>query len=136
MTGVGSMLAQAAERLIGTPFRLHGRDPQTGLDCVGLLHAALRACGHPGLPPFAYALHNSDITAGLLALHDAGLTGATGPCEPGDVRLVRAGPAQVHLLIAAPGNRFVHTHAGLRRVAATPAPLPWPVLRHWRLADT
>ena len=134
MSGVGPLLAQAAERLVGTPFRLHGRDPHTGLDCVGLLHAALRACGHPGLQPFAYALHNSDISAGLAALGNAGLTGAAGPCEPGDVLLVRTGPAQVHLLIAAPGNRFVHAHAGLRRVAATPAPLPWPVLRHWRLA--
>ncbi len=35
-------LAAAALNLIGTPFRLHGRDPATGLDCVGLVAEAMR----------------------------------------------------------------------------------------------
>ena len=134
MSESGLALARAAETLIGTPFRLHGRDPRTGLDCAGLVHTALLACGHPGLPPFAYGLRNSDIGAGLAALRSASLVETDGTPLPGDVLLAHAGPAQVHLLIAATGNRFVHAHAGLRRVLATPAPLPWPILRHWRLA--
>lgn len=136
MSEGGLALARAAEALIGTPFRLHGRDPCTGLDCAGLLHATLLACGHPGLPPFAYGLRNSDIAAGIAALRHAGLREVEGRPLPCDVLLVQAGPAQVHLLIAATGNRFVHAHAGLRRVVATPAPLPWPILRHWRLATS
>lgn len=55
---------------------------------------------------------------------------------PGDVLLVRPGPAQVHLLVCARDGRFVHAHAGLRRVVAMPGPHGWPVLRHWRPVDT
>lgn len=125
-------LAQAAERLIGAPFRLHGRDPATGLDCAGLVDAALRACGHPGLPHFAYALHTRDIAAGLSAFARAGLISAQGPPRPGTIVLVHPGPAQAHLLIAGAGHRFIHAHAGLRRVVASPAPLAWPIARQWR----
>jgi hypothetical protein len=39
------------------------------------------------------------------------------------------------LLLTAPPHGFVHAHAGLRRVVTTPAPLPWPIECHWRLAD-
>jgi murein DD-endopeptidase / murein LD-carboxypeptidase len=28
---------------------------------------------------------------------------------------------------------LVHAHAGLGKVVVTPAPLPWPIERHWRL---
>lgn len=124
-------LALAAERLTGTPFRLHGRDPACGLDCVGLIHAALLACGHPGLPPFAYALHNRSVAAGLDALRAAGMRPTEGSLYPGMVVLARPAPTQAHLLIAVRDNRFVHAHAGLRRVVATPAPLPWALARQW-----
>ena len=133
MNRPGLALAQAAARFIGVPFRLHGRDPATGLDCVGLLHATLTGCGHPGLRHFAYALHNTDISDGLRTIAQAGLRNAHGSILPGDVLLVRPGCAQVHLLIAGPNGDSIHAHAGLRRVVRTPAPLPWPVKRHWRL---
>lgn len=35
-------LAEAALSLVGTRFRLHGRVAETGLDCVGLVAAAMR----------------------------------------------------------------------------------------------
>jgi cell wall-associated NlpC family hydrolase len=38
-------LATAAETLVGSRFRLHGRDPETGLDCVGVVAAAMAAIG-------------------------------------------------------------------------------------------
>ena len=38
-------LARAAAGCLGVRFRLHGRDPATGLDCLGLLGAALVATG-------------------------------------------------------------------------------------------
>lgn len=134
MTGNSSALARAAEALIGTRFRLHGRDPATGLDCVGLVEAALKAIGREVEAPRGYALRNSDIREALAAAPLAVLREAEGKPQEGDVLLVRSGPAQHHLLIAAAGDRFVHAHAGLRRVVATPGPLPWPILRHWRLA--
>ena len=41
MSLCGDALAQAAQKLIGSPFRLHGRNRETGLDCIGVVGAAL-----------------------------------------------------------------------------------------------
>lgn len=34
-----------ARRCLGTPFKIHGRVPGAGLDCVGLIIVAGRSCG-------------------------------------------------------------------------------------------
>jgi cell wall-associated NlpC family hydrolase len=130
----GDELAVAAERLIGCRFRLHGRDPATGLDCVGVLDAALRACGQRPVLPTGYALRTRQPDRLLPPPASCGLAPAAGPIASGDVLLVAAGPAQAHLVIAASGGRFVHAHAALRRVVAMPGPLSDPVLHHWRPA--
>lgn len=127
----GHRVARAAEALIGTRFRLHGRDPATGLDCVGLVAAALGITAAPS----GYGLRNRDVTAALAFAPGAGLIESAGAIEPGDVLLVRPGTVQSHLLIADTRGGFVHAHAGLRRVVAMPGPLPWPVERHWRHKD-
>jgi cell wall-associated NlpC family hydrolase len=128
----GEALAAAAERFVGVPFRLHGRCPERGLDCVGLVLAALEAAGRPArVPP--YRLRMREIGGLVAAAGDAGLVEAAGPLRPGDVLLVRPGPAQHHLAIAGGGGGFIHAHAGLRRVVLTPAPLPWTEDRRWRL---
>jgi cell wall-associated NlpC family hydrolase len=130
---VAIAFAQAAESLAGTRFRLHGRDPATGLDCIGLLATSLAAIGRETPAPSAYRLRNSSIDAALAFAPRAGLVRCDGEPRPGDVLLVRPGPLQHHLLVALAGKRFVHAHAGLRRVTVTPGPLAWPILRHWRL---
>jgi hypothetical protein len=66
---------------------------------------------------------------------DCGFVVATGAPHPGDVLLVRIGPCQFHLLIAASSGRFIHAHAGLRRVVCCDGPIEWPVVHHWRLAE-
>ncbi len=129
----GEALAYAARSLIGTRFRLHGRDPAGGLDCVGLVAAALAAIGRNGAAPLAYGLRNSSIADALDYARRAGLEETEGPIRPGDVLLMQSGPAQQHLLVAAAANRFIHAHAGLRRVVETPCLPVWPLLRHWRL---
>ncbi len=130
---VGQAIAEHALSLVGTRFRLHGRDPASGLDCVGLVLSCLAEAGRPLAFPAHYNLRNTDI-APLLALgerEDVGL-GAP-PCRPGDIILARPGPAQHHLLVAIGPAAFVHAHASLRRVVEAPFPAPWPILRHWRL---
>lgn len=134
MSGDGGALAAAAEGFIGAPFRLHGRDPRTGLDCVGLCLAALAAIGRPVSIPACYGLRNRDISRALRFASKASLAEAEGPPLPGDILLARLGPVRFHLLIAGGGGRFIHAHAGLRRVVATSGPLGAPLLRHWRLA--
>ncbi|KHK92371.1 NlpC/P60 family protein [Novosphingobium malaysiense] len=128
----GAALAQAARALIGCPFLLHGRDPRTGLDCIGVLEAALTACGITTRLPNAYTLRTRclpplETLIGLLGLRDA-----EGPATVGDVLIVRPSPCQHHLAIATAPGSFVHAHAGLRRVVEGPLPRHWPVVRHLR----
>ncbi len=134
MTGETGSLAQAARRFVGAPFRLHGRDPATGLDCVGLVAAALTAMGRTPILPQTYALRNSDITKLLGFAAANAFQDSAGPVEPDDLLLVKPGPAQFHLLIAEHSGSFIHAHAGLRRVVRMPGPLGLTVHRHWHLS--
>jgi cell wall-associated NlpC family hydrolase len=128
----GAALAAAAENLLGVRFRLHGREPARGLDCVGLLATSLAAIGRRVEPPTGYTLRHAAAGRLLEAAERCGLAEASGAVMPGDVLLVRPGPAQLHLVVTAERG-FVHAHAGLGRVVLSPAPLAWPVERHWRL---
>ena len=133
MTGLA--LADAAESLVGTPFRLHGRDPLTGLDCIGVLAVSLRAIGREAALPNGYALRCRGI-AGLDRLaRDAGLSPDDAAIAPGDILLCRPSPCQFHLLVAGRNDRLIHAHAGLRRVIRSPGPVGWPITAKWRLQD-
>ena len=135
MTGSGAALAAAALALVGTPFRLNGRDPAHGLDCIGLLEAALAASGRQVRLPVGYRLHLARLDAWLPPPASLGLTAAAGDIEPGDVLLLSPGPAQVHLVIAGPDHDFIHAHAGLRRTVRSPDRPAGDLLGHWRLAS-
>jgi len=129
----GEALARAVESYVGAWFRLHGRDPRTGLDCLGLVLVAMRDIGRPVRMPVSYGLRNLDPGRFLRLPAAAGLVEATAPLEPGDVLMLEPGPAQLHVAIAAVGGGIIHAHAGLRRVVRTPSPLPWPLVGQWRL---
>src|SRR5687768_3745618 len=103
----GRALAAAAERFVGVLCRLRGRDPERGVDCVGLVMAALEAVGRRVRVP-AYRLRMRDIGGLVAAASDAGLAEVSGPVMAGDVLLVRPGPAQHHLVIAGREGGFVH----------------------------
>lgn len=136
MTGqqlTGRQLAVAAGALVGSPFRLHGRDPTTGLDCIGLLAAAFTALGASAKLPNSYRLRSRRLPDTSEIARCCGFTRADGLIEVGDVIICQVGPCQFHLAIALTDEGFVHAHAGLKRVVVTPGPLPWPTLQHWRL---
>lgn len=120
-----SSVADAARAAVGARFRLHGRDPAHGLDCVGL--AAL-ACGVAA--PTGYALRTGDADA-VAARLDSVLARSDGAAA-GDLLLMRTGPGQLHLGIRTEDG-FVHADAGLRRVVERPGAPPWPVLGAWRI---
>ncbi len=126
-------LAQAAASLVGTPFRMHGRLPEFGLDCVGLVSAALRAIGASPSPPQGYSLRNTSIARWLQCAEISGLEETQYPLSPGDIVLVAPGPGQHHLLIYEGADSFIHAHAGIGKVSRIPAPLCWPMLKRWRL---
>lgn len=122
-------LTKAALGLVGVPFRLHGRDPESGLDCVGLVAEALRRAGCLPDVPEGYSLRSVSVARFLKCAEASGLKRCS---KGGQVLLCMVSPVQPHLLIAVPGG-FVHAHASLGRVTILPAPLPWPVSLQWRL---
>jgi len=129
----GAALATAARALVGMRFVLNGRDPATGLDCLGVLDRALAAIGQAADLPCGYSLRcRGDMEAAHVA-RAAGLQPAAGPTVEGDVLLVRCSPVQLHLIIALDAVRFVHAHAGLRRVVISRCDPAWEVAGHWRL---
>jgi hypothetical protein len=129
-------LGAAALELVGVPFRMHGRDAATGLDCVGVALAALEAVGRCIAVPDDYTLRGGDLQRFDRWAAECGLRRVSpeNPEATGDIVLVQAGIQQFHVLVDA-GAVMVHAHLGLRRVAALPKPSQWPVLRRWRLEE-
>ncbi len=129
----GLALAEAAESFIGAAFRLRGRDPLIGFDCLGLVLVAMAEIGRPVPLAISYGLRNREPERLLGLAAKAGFAETRSPLEAGDLLLFDAGPAQLHLALVGLEGGIVHAHAGLGRVVHTPFPLPWPVVRHWRL---
>lgn len=127
----GLELARAAAALCGVPWRLHGRDPASGLDCIGLLAAAR---GNEAGLPTGYPLRLRLLAGWLPDPAELGFAPTNGPVLPGDVVLIQLGPAQHHLAIAAEPDGWIHAHAGLRRVVHQSELPPGRRLGHWRLA--
>lgn len=130
----GEKLAQAAEKLAGVPFKLHGRDPETGLDCIGLLEAAFRACGMPAALPTGYSLRTGRWQYLERIASQLGFQPCNLPLSSGDICLLRPSPMQMHFgIIGTAPATMVEAHAGLRKVVISPAP---DVLAlQWRLAS-
>lgn len=120
-----SPIAAAALELVGSRFRLHGRDPATGLDCVGVVAVATGASA-----PTGYALRGSRSADIARNLEAQGWVRASS-AEPGDVLLMRTGPAQLHLGVKTERG-VVHADAGLRRVVERPGAPDWEVVEIWR----
>lgn len=133
MSERGQELADAAQALLGTSFKLHGRDPKRGIDCVGLVLCSLRIIGrHPVAPP-AYALRNTGIEHLLPTISANGFAQSMDSQLPGDLIIVRPAVSQFHIAIAASDQHIIHAHAGLRRVVRSPQPADLSIVCRWRL---
>ncbi|WP_199503816.1 peptidoglycan endopeptidase [Qipengyuania sp. YIM B01966] len=133
----GAAIAAAAAALVGTPYRAEGRAPGHGLDCLGVVLAALRGAGIAAAEmPSPPGWRQTAIDEWLGRAAQVGLRPASGAPIPGDVLLVASGPGQHHLLIVGPaGDSCISAHAGLGQVVASPLPAPATLRRHWRMAD-
>lgn len=124
------VLADAAMSLVGVRFRLHGRDPATGLDCVGVVAEAMRRAGIEPVVPAGYRLRSTSVI-GLLPFAKANHFEPVALADA-DVALAMVNPVQPHLAVSA-ADGFVHAHAGIGRVTFLPGALPWPVAGSWRV---
>jgi cell wall-associated NlpC family hydrolase len=136
MSEASERFAASAHALVGTRFRLHGRDPRSGLDCVGLVLLALQNAGLPYAEIGPYLLRQTAIEALLTKAEANNFVPCLGKTQRGDLLLVEPGPAQLHLVVAIAPNRFVHAHAALRKIVEQPGPLPWRLCARWRLAGS
>lgn len=128
----GEVALMRARAAIGARFRLHGRDPASGLDCVGLAGHAL---GQSDLPS-GYALRARDRVRVEAAVARLGLK--AGAIGEGDLLLLDGGQGQVHLAIANGGGAdcgAVHADIALRRIVERPGPLPWPIVARWHVPE-
>lgn len=129
----GEHFARAAVSFVGTKFKLHGRRPEQGLDCIGLVHASLERIGRSPIAPQGYSLRNAEVEPWLDHASRSGFRTMSMPAQTGDLLLTSPGPSQHHLMIICDKNSVVHAHAGLRRVVIQPFD-DWPtVLVGWRL---
>lgn len=129
---LGHMVWQRAVDLVGARFRLQGRDPATGLDCVGVVIAAYAGAGVRLNAIDHYRLRSMQLDQVRAGLETSGLV----RCDhrqlaAGDVGLFTLERGQFHLALLA-ADRLVHADANLRRVALAPlSRLPAPIGR-WR----
>jgi cell wall-associated NlpC family hydrolase len=128
----GEIVARA-RALVGVRFRLQGRDPEHGLDCIGVMMMATRI-------PAArvrrnYGLHACDPDEMHGQFEEAGFIRiAPAAAGQGDMLVVRPGPTGLHVVILT-GSGYLHADARLRKVVEVPGEVPWPILSAWRSPD-
>ena len=111
----------AARSYLGTPFRHQGRNPSHGIDCIGLLVLAARACGLPQTDRDSTA-YGRDPFDGLLESHLAAAFGPAFPfaqAVPGDIAAIRFVGAIRHVGIVGDypeGLSLIHTSGSTRFV--------------------
>ena len=109
-----------ARSLVGCRFRPQGRDPELGLDCVGLVCAAF------GLPPDSvprdYRMRGSAVGRIQSELERFFCVVAT--AAPGDVLLFEVAADQAHLGIMT-DRGLIHADVALKAVVERPGTPPW-----------
>ena len=125
----GEIVARA-RALIGVRFRPQGRDPEHGLDCIGVVAMAT------GVPREKvrrdYGLHSSDPDEVNGGFDQSGFIRiAPVAARDGDILVVRPAPGALHVVILTDSG-YLHADMRLRKVVEVPGELPWPVLSAWR----
>ena len=121
-------VVERARGLIGTRFRAQGRDPDSGVDCLGLAIVAYDLDGHTIRRDYRLSgEHRRELTAGLERQFRRV---AQSQARAGDLMLMRTAERHYHLAIRTDAG-FVH--ADVRRgVVETPGAPSWPVVASYR----
>lgn len=125
---MGTDYVARARALRGCRFRLQGRDPRHGLDCVGLAVVvyAIRDDFRRD-----YRLRGGHLSEMRRALARDFRRISNLARRPGDLLLWSVATDQLHLGTCA-GGSFVHADAGIGRIVETPGEAPWPLIGIFR----
>jgi len=130
----GDKIAQAAEAMVGIPFRHQGRNPKVGVDCVGVVLCAVWSAGcdlpdclgYGPLPRSEVLLAELEKRARRIHMDDA---------QPGDVLLFQYRPElPMHFAVLVWNNYVVHAHGSTGKVVRHRLSPAWAMRLHsiWR----
>lgn len=115
-----------ARSLLGVRFRLHGRDPAYGVDCVGLVALATQTAA-----PNGYRRRDCDDQRWCAELDCHFRRRTSAVAAAGDIVLLAPAPTQRHLGIWS-GTGMIHADSGLGYVVETPGAPRWPIIAIWQ----
>lgn len=113
----------SARALVGCRYRPQGRDPLTGLDCVGVVFSVFGLSADAAPRNYKARSFRFREAVDLIAAHFLKVA----EDGPGDLLLMAPSRDQLHLAVAT-DRGFVHADAGLRKVVETPGQPSWPVV--------
>jgi len=121
--------ADRARALVGARFRPQGRDPDLGLDCVGMAIATFGIAAETIRRNYRLrGDHRAEIERVLAKSFRR--VGRGQQC-PGDLMLLKVGADQLHFGVRT-DRGFVHADARLGHVVETPGDPDWPVIAAYR----
>ena len=128
MSDAAEVIARARS-VVGVRFRPQGRDPSTGLDCVGVVTRAFaipaETCARD------YRMRGEHLRQMHRELSKRFCRVGDGCRAAADILICAVRADQMHLVIECDGS-FIHADAGLRRVVETPGEPPWPIVATFR----
>ncbi|APG63235.1 hypothetical protein LPB140_11060 [Sphingorhabdus lutea] len=129
-------LFSAAQKYIGTSFKLWGRSADTGLDCVGTLSLSLQNIGFVGDIPIGYSLRqrsNKRISDFFTRPEFCPINIDSAYHVAGNIIMVRPDARQVHFAITAGrGLSAIHAYHAVQSVVCAPMPDNWPISGAWK----
>lgn len=130
-----SALIQAARSYLGVPFRHCGADRE-GVDCVGLILAAMREAGMGDYRPRPYA--RGDFSR-LLKEIERFAAPREGMPEPGDLLVMRVKGELTHCALVTDDGRIIHADERRGRVVENRLTAEFlvrvAVVYRWRAVD-
>jgi len=104
-------LLQETQKYIGTPWKEHGRDMQTGFDCYGLVWHIHNTILHKNLPDYEYTVDTLAEQSIEIYKHlaDAVISVTDTEHLPGDIVLLEYMGEIAHIGIYVGSNYILHT---------------------------
>lgn len=113
MMDVGTMIANAAAELVGTPFHWHGRIKGVGLDCAGVVIESFRTAGIEVDFKGRYGKRSQIEIMDSEVSRFCEFIPSFDDCRPGDVWITQVSGDEYHMgIISECGTSIVHADSG------------------------